>query len=283
MVVVTVPAGLQKNRVRLPLVALCCSITLVGGVTVQSFCCGRIAVSVSNRTVIYARLCGRENNICIWLPVAKTGPMVSELVKIHDSAIDNEVGSARSKGIDFCGGEGDRGNVPQFSPLNICFPGVAGKQGVEMDKSSECHWGERRRLVFIDNFYNGMKVNLQSHALADILNLGGNRNRAGKVVGDFRFNTYPRPLVNFKVMSQIVPLSVGDYGIPNSKRDSDHLKQMTPPLKGLIPGIIGLCCIWWGWWNLQREQRLPASGIVFLCGCALWAGACCVLLPWSIS
>jgi len=59
--------------------------------------------------------------------------------------------------------------------------------------------------------------------------------------------------------------------------------ESLPPLQGLIPGLIGLIFLVWGWWNLRLERHMPFSGILFAAGCGLWAYACYVLIPWSVA
>lgn len=56
-----------------------------------------------------------------------------------------------------------------------------------------------------------------------------------------------------------------------------------PPIKGLIPGIIGLIGIAWGWWNLRHGKYLPLSGVIFLVSVFLWAWSLFWLLPWMAS
>lgn len=56
-----------------------------------------------------------------------------------------------------------------------------------------------------------------------------------------------------------------------------------PFFSGFVPGVFGLCGIWWGLPNLKMGKHLPMSGIVFILGCALWFFSLFYLLPWSAS
>src|SRR5262249_52707390 len=78
------------------------------------------------------------------------------------------------------------------------------------------------------------------------------------------------------------PHEISGYGIEDPERNSDYFKDSLPPLKGLIPGLLGFIFIAWGWWHLREERYLPFSGIVFLVGCLLWAIGCYFILPWSV-
>ena len=79
----------------------------------------------------------------------------------------------------------------------------------------------------------------------------------------------------------IVPLIVGYPCIPDAANYSDDLQSKLPPMKGLIPGLIGLMLLSWGWINMRIEKHLPTSGVAFVVGCILWAYAGFIILPWS--
>ena len=93
----------------------------------------------------------------------------------------------------------------------------------------------------------------------------------------------PRTLINYEVGFHILPLKVSYKSISDGEWNSDYLQKRFPIVRGLIPGILGLFGISWGWWNLKLGRRLPISGITFLFGCFLWMYALIVLLPWSVS
>jgi len=83
-------------------------------------------------------------------------------------------------------------------------------------------------------------------------------------------------------MPKVLPLEVSDDSVADGEWYSNHFEESFPPLHGLIPGLLGLGGIFWGWWNLRFERRLPLSGIIFLIGCVLWGYACLIILPLSI-
>lgn len=66
---------------------------------------------------------------------------------------------------------------------------------------------------------------------------------------------YPRSLINFEVMAQIAPLRHCDDCIQDGERESYYIHPKFPLFQGLIPGIIGLCLVRWGWFNLRLERR----------------------------
>lgn len=107
-------------------------------------------------------------------------------------------------------------------------------------------------------------------------------------LADFAFDVYipvldhyPSTLLGREVPLQISPLKISDESVTDGEWYSDQFQKRLPPLHGLIPGLLGLIGIVWGWIDIRRERHLPRSGIVFLVGCGLWALACFILLPWS--
>ena len=107
-----------------------------------------------------------------------------------------------------------------------------------------------------------------------------------QVINRYFLQPNPRAFLDLKIALQVTPLAISDYRISNSKRYSDDFKNRLgdlPLFTGFIPGAFGLWGIGWGWWNLRHGQCLPASISVFAGGCLLWACACLVVLPWSIS
>lgn len=91
-----------------------------------------------------------------------------------------------------------------------------------------------------------------------------------------------RALIVSEVLFQIPPLAIRHDGIADAERNANDFQKSLPPIQGLVPGLIGLIGIAWGWSNVRIERRLPLGGIVFLVGRALWAWASLVILPWSV-
>lgn len=139
---------------------------------------------------------------------------------------------------------------------------------------------KRGSLVGVHNLNNHSAIQLESWAFTNIFSNKNHLHIGVKTCGHGGLCFDPRALLNLEVMFQVLPLKESNDGISDGEWNSDQFHDRFPPVQGLIPGLLGLIGIAWGWWNLRYERYLPLSGITFLVGCAFWAAACFILLPW---
>jgi len=199
--------------------------------------------------------------------------MPSELIDICGLSENGEVGVAARKTTDL--------NFTQ-NMVNWEWYSVVWKQRCKVSQHVPFLRLKRRTIIVANNRRSSYYNHPQSWAFPKVSYLHWYSRARYFFAQQATLNFNPGALFNLEVISQIFPLKVGYNGITDGEGESGYLKNRLPPIKGLIPGIIGLLGIAWGWWNLRMERRLPASGIVFVIGIALWGYACTVLLPWSV-
>jgi len=211
----------------------------------------------------------RDGNSVRGNPFAKAVPMHSKLVKILDQSECGDVHLAGIKSINFRGLRwvmlfGYR-IKNEFVELGI----VRREENIHLPEVRVLllHF-EGRRRIGIDKLYNPVCLQVCDRGFADIRQCKWKIDRS--ILAPFRrrqFNFYPTSLFRLKVPTKIPPFEIGDHSIPNSNEYADEFESRFPPLKGLVPGLLGLLGIFWGGCNLRFERRLPLSGIVFLGGC----------------
>ena len=211
----------------------------------------------------------------------KSIPVHSEFVCIDHVAKSGQIGATRLEAGDFFGGKWTR-------LLSLLIPeGEAHSGGVAREKNHIVMGSvpllevEGRSSHDIHYLNNPFSEKVADWAFSDI---NQNTVHCDVLIGcqgrPTICNLYPRALLFIEVVLKITPFETGDNRVGDSEWNSDHFEKRLPALKGLIPGLIGLFAICWGWWNLRWERRLPLSGIVFMVGCLLWGYACLVLLSY---
>src|SRR5262249_50876198 len=97
--------------------------------------------------------------------------------------------------------------------------------------------------------------------------------------------SYPGTLFDHEIVTQISPLRVCDVSISNSRQPYHDFENAfprlpcSPPMRGMLFGVLGIAGIGWGWWNIRNERTLPWSGISLLVGVVLWVWALSIMLP----
>lgn len=95
-------------------------------------------------------------------------------------------------------------------------------------------------------------------------------------------NSHPGTFIKDEVTFKIFPLEIRNKRTPDGSENPKNLQAAFPLLKGLIPWLIGVAGMHWGWINLTVSRRLPLSGIVFVASIPLVSYGFLVLPPWSV-
>jgi len=112
----------------------------------------------------------------------------------------------------------------------------------------------------------------------------GSHTESTRALGEEAFPILkPGRLVNHKAASQVVSPKSVYKRITIAQWDVDNVYTLIPPLEGLLPGILGVVAIYWGWWNIVRRRKVTASSLSLLCGCVLWTYCCFALRFWRES
>lgn len=215
---------------------------------------------------------GLEVSSRVALPIAKASPMPSELVSIDDQPKYGEVGPSIYQVLAFCGRQFNR--TIHFEPVII-----ARKQRRAIIPCVVLGERQGRHRISVNYLEDCVGMRRECGRFASVSYT--HFDARGRVVRDHPLDSYPGPLVSFKVMTNVTPLKVSNHGVPYGAWDGDNFQESLPPAHGLIPGLLGLLAIAWGWINMRGNRRLPASGVIFLAGCVLWSYGCLVILPWS--
>jgi hypothetical protein len=68
-------------------------------------------------------------------------------------------------------------------------------------------------------------------------------------------------LVLLKILPSIPPLQKSNNGVEHGQTYANHFESRLPPLKGLIPLVLGFVCLYYGW--IPPEGK-PCNGRQFL-------------------
>lgn len=227
--------------------------------------------------------------------LAPSNPVRAEGVVVGYSPVNDDIGAPLSNRLQFL--------FSRIIELVVCVhavnSGIPRLSGEYESAESYYARGVEREVwggIFVKYLKPSLRLNFQDGTLSRVVEPKRHipiEHLAGKVVvatlceppssGPRELRSNPCPFVGYKVLSQVLPLKVSNYRVSNGEWDRQNLNEGLHPLKGLIPGLLGLFGIAWGWLNLRFERRLPLSGIVFLIGCLLWGCACFSLLPWLAS
>lgn len=221
----------------------------------------------------------------IGLRHAEPSPVVSKLVLVCNYSECCEIGISSSEAAHFPiiqGAQCSVGIVRRSSTIKRCGVGREYHIYRDLPKSGIFSRG-RWSAVCINDLNNDPADQLQRRTLADVSYSDHDRRLRVKNSWHANIDFEPSALISLKVVSQISPLEKCDDGVSYNERYGDNFQADFPSLKGLIPGLLGLIGIAWGWLNLRHERYLPLSGVIFVVGCFLWAEALFFLLPWMAS
>ena len=219
----------------------------------------------------------------VCLPSTEPGPVISESISVRNYAPYSKIcvsGGQSVKLVRVQRANCAIGVVRRSATIERCLIRREEHITHNFPQIDSPRW-KARTAISIDNLDNNVTLQSQCRTLARIVKNYFNTHGRIEINWNAKVHFNPSTLVNHKVMAQIAPLKVGHDSIPYGKWDGDNLQNRFPPINGLIPGILGLVSISWGWWNFRRGQRLPYSPIVFLAGCTLWIYGLLTLLPWS--
>ena len=104
-------------------------------------------------------------------------------------------------------------------------------------------------------------------------------------------NRHIRPLLRYKIVTQILPLPVGDNGVRYTRQSNSYSdtplpwlpdpNSHPPPWGAIVSmglGLLGSIC-----GAIVGKRCLPWSGLAMVIGVILWTCRAWVVLPWSVS
>ena len=250
--------------------------------------CADFIFPISHRVIICARIgvpsFASDRLGAIACPRTESGPMGSELIVIRTHAPHNDIIVTPQEGRLLRVGDPYRRSVviSGSNPWQWASVGVVGKDQTSSIFHMRGNLIKGRSCVARQNIYPYVCLGVLCNAFASILNLERNIailwNLSGKIGND----PNPRTFRLLKVGSQVLPLVKRCDRIADGEEDTRYFQYLLPPVKGIVPGFLGILCIFSGWLNLRSGRTLPWSGIVLVSGCILWGFACLALLPWLV-
>ena len=213
-------------------------------------------------------------------PSAKSSPVYSELIRVHDGAINRDVGFSGAERIKF-----SRVQRSRYGLLRVPveqFGRIFGMFG-RKDKPSEhpgVSFGDRKKRWFILALYNlnhRIGSNPQGRTFSNVGEFDRDRygRRRSFETGVVHF--YPSPLVRSEIIAQVLPLTVRHNCVSNSSKKAEYLQRALepnsfPPWKGYSLGVLAIISVAWGW-------RHDSRGWAVILGAFLWAWALLIILP----
>lgn len=91
----------------------------------------------------------------------------------------------------------------------------------------------------------------------------------------------PRTFVNLEVAAQVLPLKIRDDRVGDSSNNGYNLKSRFPPLKGLVPLLLGIGCLYFGWIPLREHRGNRFTSSLFIASFPLMIYGFLIVLPWS--
>ena len=248
--------------------------------TVLLFCEGWGVIAFSGRIICNARTCARVTRT-VALPIAEPSPMHPKFVVIVHNSVDCYVCPSRENLIPLSFSDWILNIFAGIPTLKGFLGYFARENQILIEVISPPSFTKIGGLIRVNDFDPEAQCHLSGDTFSDICGLDNNWHRSDwNRWGECSVHFYPCSFSSLEIVPKVTPLAISYNRISNGEEYSYNLKGGFPPVKGLVPGFLGLIGIAWGWLNLRFERRLPLSGIVLLLGCFLWGFACLILLPW---
>ena len=206
--------------------------------------------------------------------------MPPELVDIFDCRVDRKVSFPIDKILDL--GLGQRGcEWGKYGGRDRRSCQIAREEHTYIDQGVKFIEIERRRAIMPEYLNASVYAGTQCWTLTCVderqRNIIDRANSSRSVNPDLNQSA----LVDFKIVSQIPPLVVGNYSIANTSYDSDSLKPHFPLCSGWLALLVGIVALRWSFPDRMEHSRI--ASIVFLSSIACIGYGFLVVLPWSIS
>jgi hypothetical protein len=184
--------------------------------------------------------------------VAHTAPVRSELIPICSLCEDDEIIVSAHQFIVLIFGQGNRRrNLANRDGEQGVFLGIKNLQAKLGMSQRKIHRGG---LHVSKYFQDSIGMNIGSNTFSYVgqsdcpEGKGGSIPvpRNGNAIYIYPSNIFvrssfnPRTFIDLKVVSYVPPLAISNDGVSDSKWDRNNFQHFLPPIKGLIPSLLGL-------------------------------------------